>query len=75
MSANNLLRIHWVKGKKKEGYVVDMVDVDGCGGYRVNSIPCKKLEDAVKIANQEERDNEVEYGIDISLKETKNIKK
>ena len=61
MSANNELRIY-KKGKK---WIIDDRDTDGCGTIRVGETD--SLEKAIKIANDYQSREEVEYGLSVEV--------
>jgi hypothetical protein len=66
MSANNELKIYnkVIKGKRK--WIIEHWDLD-CGKYDDKFKKCDLLEDAVKEANIFMLENEVEYGLNITI--------
>jgi hypothetical protein len=61
MSANNQLRI-WNRGNE---WCISEDDVDT--GKGILLAVKKSLEEAIKFANKYQEDNEIEYGLDVSI--------
>lgn len=61
MSSNNELRIY----KKGTEWIIDDRDIEGCGTIRVGETD--SLEKAIKIANDYQSREEVEYGLSVEV--------
>lgn len=60
MSSNNYIKIRQSKGK----WYIEECDADTGKAYlKIDS--CNSLEDAIDIANEYEKENEIEYGLRI----------
>lgn len=62
MSANNYISIR----KKEDKFTAKELDADG-GGVITNFGVFDTLEESIKVVNNYQMENEVEYGLDIRL--------